>query len=81
MSIAGPEDQHYRNERGFLGVPGLGGHYTCERHVRRWTWRRWPFRRWDECGAPATVPVDFVVQPEGFSVTFRYCERHAEISR
>ena len=60
---------HHRNEDGTLGVAGIPGHYTCEGQVRR---LRHLFRR-VQCHAPATHAEDYVMRPEGVTITFRYC--------
>lgn len=60
---------HYRNADGTLGHPAFAGHYTCEGRVRR---VRSLFRL-VQCHAPAVVAVDEVMQPEGVSLTWRYC--------
>lgn len=61
---------HHRNDDGTLGVEGIPGHYTCEGRVRRWP-RPW---RKVQCHAPATFADDFVLDPEGHTITFRYCD-------
>lgn len=56
----------HRNPDGTIGQPGFAGHYTCEGRVRRW------FRR-VQCHKPATIAVNFPLEPEGIAITFRYC--------